>query len=430
MIEIRTYSRYSKVVAPLGVILFALLYSRAARSVCTRFYYVPGYDTCSIPATYIFSAFFFLAMSIGLLLPRKQAPSSVVIWTIYLMHVFGAIALYPYYSSDVGINSLIFIIFLMTTFIISAWVISNVSARLKYIIISRSLFYIIMTIIGIIPIIIIVSAFGINFDFASIFDVYDVREKFKEALSFIDGRATAYAMLLTGFLFSPLLTIFGIYSIKHNPIWGCVMLLIGIFSASQIFAAAAFKSVAAIAALAVIMPFFIRDALRPFQAFLVFLMLCIIGLFTLQALGLNSSAVDHWFRRAFIAPGMNVIYYQEYFGLFNVGSAEAAPLTISLEYYGTSGSANSGVYGNGLAMAGIVGVMFNLSILIGFCILLDGVTEYVPASISFPMAFTIGYAFSNSATTTVMVSYGGVAMIIIFYLLSGSRKRYVQGGSI
>ena len=407
----------------LGVFLFFMVYYVALFSVCNRFYFVQGYDRCEIPPYFVVLFFFGLAASIGLLLPIRQSASSVVIWTVYLMNVFGSVALYPYFINQISFSGLIYVIMVVVSFVVSARIISYFHLNFKYVVFSTTSLYIMLTVFTLFLLFIFVSTFGLRFQYASIFDVYDVRDNFKDVLRESGGRITSYATLLIGFLFSPLLFLVGSLALRTNLLLGILMIVVGLFAGSQIYASAAFKSVAAISALSILFSLTIRKSKVPFQRFLFSIFGLISLMLILQITNLNTSAIDHWFRRAFISPGMNTIFYFEEFGWFTIGNSASAPLTISLDYYGSAGSANSGLYGNGFARGGLLGILFNLSLLIVFCIFLDGVARFTPSLSCFPMAVVIGDAFSNSAATTVMVSYGGVLLLVLLYLLSGSLRR-------
>lgn len=402
--------------------LFFITFYIAVENVCERFHFVQGYDRCSAPNFITSFVFLVIASSISFILPRRNNPSSVLIWTIYFMHVFGAIALLPFFVPSLAINDFLFVLIVFLGYVMTAWLVSNVSIKIKFVTVSPTAVFLILSAALLATLIIIINTFGVKFKFASFFDVYDVRAAFKEEMQFVAGPIIGYAILLTAFFLSPLNIVCGLSFRGESKLISCFMLLLGVFGTSQIFAVAAFKSSVAIVAISVPLSLIIGTRNNPFSRFLVVLASVIIALLLIQSLNLNQSALDHWFRRVFIGPGMNAIYYYEEFGFFHTGSGAAAPLQISQDYYGTTGSANSGIFGNGFAKGGVIGVLSNLMILVVYCLLLDAAGKFVPPSVSFPLAFIIGYAFSNSAATTVLASYGGILLIMALYLMSSSLK--------
>lgn len=411
----------------LAAVFFAFVFLFAVTSVCDRFSFVQGYDRCEKQPYFVSIPFLFIAMAVSVLLPRRDAPSAVVIWVVYLMHIFGTIAAFPFYVQEIDLGGIFFVLFMISSYVLTARFISFSRINVRFIPMTQGVFLVLFMLVSVACLVGVIYRFGIKFEFASIFDVYDVRGAYKENLRVGGGRLIAYAVMLVGFLFSPLLTVVGLFFFSKRHFLGGAMILLGLFSTTQVFALAAFKSVAAIGLIAVIMSLFIARSSRPFYVSMAIVFFMVFCLLVLQVGNLNDSAIDHWFRRAFLAPGMNVIFYLEKFGLFSTGSSASAPLVVSQDFYGTSGSANSGIFGNGLARAGIVGVAANLTIFAAFCILLDSVCKYIPPRVTFPPAFVMGYVFSNSSTTTVMVSYGGAMLILIFYFLSAALKRSSQG---
>lgn len=402
---------------------FYIIYFFALTSVCERFFLIKGYDRCEVPDFELLALFLILAISVSFFLPRNNKPSTVLVWTIYLMHVFGAIALVPYFVSTIKEVHFIMVLLIMLGYITFSILVQKISLSIKFVNLSSSVIFLIIYSLLLINLLLLIYTFGIRYNFASIFSVYDVRAVFKAEMRTVDNPFVSYAILLTAFMLSPLNILYGLHSFGESKLKSLLMTLTGLFATSQIFAIAAFKSSIAVVLLTVPMSLYIGKKNDPFFRFIMVIASIILILFLIQFTGLNRSGIDHWFRRVFITPSMNVIYYFEAFGFFNFGSGAHAPSFISEEYYGSPGSANSGLIGNGFAKGGVFGVILNLLILSIFCILLDAVTKFAPASVSLPLAFVIGYSFSNSAATTVLASYGGFLMIFVLYSMSGGLKR-------
>ena len=135
----------------------------------------------------------------------------------------------------------------------------------------------------------------------------------------------------------------------------------------------------------------------------------------------------HWYRRAFVVPGIHTNLFYNYIGNSISEGYPNMPSVVSHLYYGTDGSANSGLYGDGLARAGFIGAAFTVLIFGVLLKTMDAVTTNIPSSLSTAFFLPTAYALSNSSTTSVILTYGAVVSLFCAYMLNEYLRRSKVG---
>ena len=407
-------------------VIFVIFFNYAFFAVCQSFYYLPGYDRCLSISLFDKVIFNFIAFLPVLFIPIRRSASSFVLFSVYLMHFYGAIALLP--SLGIGFSNpelALCAVFFVVGFYFLCSVDGLKLKKMRSPSIGPTLFILILFLINSMSFILFFKVFGFSLDLPSIYDVYGARTDFKEKISGTSG-LVLYVVLWAGYSFAPVSLVSAIHFYNVRPVLSVVLALSSVLLSLSVYSAAAFKSVAFIPIFCVLIYLIFGGRKSFLYYFLIFWVSLIVIAFILYVTGINEAVFIHWFRRVFIVPGMNVAYFLDYYGLFSYGLAKEAPSVIMSVYYDSDGSANSGVIGNGFAMFGLLGVIFNVAIiyllLIALGFIVDSSSQRVAASVLFPFS----YALSNSATTTSLITYGGIITLILLYIGGSAYRKNIK----
>ncbi|MCO5064447.1 MAG: hypothetical protein M9924_08505 [Rhizobiaceae bacterium] len=403
----------------LATLCLALAFAVGQERSCDAFINVPGYDRCTIPPQS--ESLFFLVMAVlpSFFLPLREQVSTALIWIVYYLHVFGTIASAPYFSSNlypyVSFAALVAVSFTGLSMLASR---ANISMPILPI--SRETFN--KVYIGTITLFFLYISvrFPVSFNLVSIYDVYEVRKLFVESIGRSTSKIDTYMFLISGYAISPVSIIIGLHMFRKQKYLSAFSIIIGTIISIFVYSIAAYKSVIFIAIFVVLIYFVIREV-NTVRGVILFLAAAALVCLLLGVTGLSETALIHWFRRAFLVPGMNVQYYLQEFGLDNASNMRDAPAIISRYVFGADGSANTGLFGNGIARGGLPGIALVLAVYFFILVLIDSVTRNVPLRVSVPILFPVGYIVANSATTSVFLTYGAVVSISVLYLLSSVR---------
>ena len=394
----------------------ALAFVAAIERSCDVFMYVPGYDRCTIPPRSELWLFLSLAILPSFFLPLREQVSTGIIWTVYYLHIFGTVAATPYFSNN-SYPYRSFAFWVTMSFLATSFLASRTNLFMPNLSLSSKRFYKVYLVVIALFFFYVFLNFPVSFKLASIYEVYDVREMFVESLGVSVSSLDTYMLLISGYAIAPVSIVIGLVTFQTNRIVSMMSLAIGILIVVFVYSVAAFKSVAFMLAFVAIIYFVVRTT-NTVRGVIFFLATVAVGCLLLGMSGISETALIHWFRRTFIVPGINVQFYLQAFGLDNTTYVRDAPEIISRDFFGTNGSANSGLYGNGIARGGMFGILIGLAIFYSILVVIDAVTKNVPLAISVPVMFPVGYALANSATTAVFLTYGAAVSIVLMYLLS------------
>lgn len=392
--------------------------------VVAHFSHVQGYDrffSISIENT-ILNILLCIAVSFSLPLKSKK-PSETILWAVYFMHFVPSIMTYGHLlfpSTLLWPLILSFVFSIITLLSRIDFKVLPLTGRFvfSYTSYKKQLFFIIV-LSSVFCLVWVVKEHGFSLTPPNITDVYGVRSEYKSNLSFLGG----YIIVISGYALAPFVVLLGVYLLSlKKQLQGLFLICLSFLISYTIYASSGLKSVAFSSIISLV--FYL--SLKKFTSsgmFILCFCFCLIsiGLALYHFADINIVAL-HWLRRVFLVPGMNVNYYFEFFNI-NGGKWDNAPLVISQVYYGTNGSANSGVFGDALAKYGWLGLLINSILLVIIIKLADIAVHSGSSSLASSLFFIIAYALSNSGTTTVFLTYG---FIVIFFLLRLSA-RFFQG---
>lgn len=414
-----TISR-ERCVVTLLIIGYLFLIGLGFEGIGNQFSSVEGYNYRGLSFTSsLLGGCILLFTSFFLPLSRTKV-STFVVWIVFYFHIIPTVLLFDAVI-DVGVLRHIFYVF----FVSISFSLVGVGLRVKipsisFLKVSDNIVFFISLIACAFPIFILYRDFGFKFSAPSIYDVYGVRSEYKSSASGLVG----YFSILIGYFFSPMLIFLGIILFRKSKFF-LSMIFIGLafFMSYQVFAITGFKSVAfmlvvVIAYAAVLMKY--KRASHGLLVSSLFLGLIVFAFALSSLLGFDD-LLFHWVRRALISPGVNSLYFYEYELLNGFGEGVSAPNVISKSYYGTDGSANTGIIGDGVFKYGALFFWINCLVFLFYMKALDffvGKNNKMVAALFLPAA----YALANSSISTVLLTYGFVPMILFTFLFRKFMK--------
>lgn len=354
-----------------------------------------------------------LAIIPSFFLPLKhKKPSTLILWILYFCHIVPTIILIPIILQSNFLWGFTIVLFFTLVIILSKLSFGKCFDINKYLNFNNNIFFIFLFFIAVTSLLIIIYIYGISFNLPNITDVYSVRENFIENSNVI----SSYTSIIAGYTICPILLLIGINLLKNKPFISTLFIIISLVMSIQIYANSGLKSVA-FTSFSCLIFYFIFKYIKNLGIFfaisipIVFILL--IGIYNIFDFHKLEIVLYHWFRRVFIVPGMNVNYVFDYMLNQNLQSLKDSPLIISEYYYGTSGSANSGLVGDAFSRVSYLGFFINGLILL--CIL--KLSNYVipeNSNIGLSLMIPISYALSNSSITTIFITYGYFLIVLIF----------------
>lgn len=405
------------------VLLYAVVFHISVPNICGQFAAQPAYRLCVPPNFSLVVWYTLLAMVPALFLPTTKTASSIIMFIVYVMHVFPFIAMYPYVPINDRLGSLLPLLAAIS-YSGLAVAISFVKFSLPRASIQRNHLIIVSLVAYLIAIATIYFSFDISFQLVSIFDVYDVRAEFKNQLLDAANPLAAYVVTVSAYALAPGMIVFSRYLLRESFVLALVFLGLALFLSASVYSLAAYKSGVFIAFFTLLISYgtikfnasYTKYVLIGFGCFSIIVLL-------LALLHSDSPVFAHWYRRAFVVPGLNTNMFYNYIGNSLYQGEFGMAHLVSRLYYGGTGSANSGLYGDGMAKAGFAGVFFTVALFGLILKAMDATSSYLPPSMSAALFLPTGYALSNSSTTAVVLTYGGGVALLFAYLLNEHARR-------
>lgn len=372
---------------------------------------VEGYNIeYNFSLTHLIFFYLFSIVPIIILPIKGRKPSYVILWFVYFSHIIPTIAFVPIISKNFFWSYVIILFFSIIIFL------ANIKIKLKTKLFSfnfkDSHFYSFILLISLFSLIVIIGTYGFSYDLPNITDVYSIREKFINNSNFL----SSYVSVITGYIISPFLLLLGINLFQYKKKLSMIFILSSFLLSVQIYANSGLKSVAFASFVCLFFYIFIKNVRNIGIFFIIlisfsfFFLMLMHNLFFIEKLDI---LLYHWFRRVFIVPGMNVNYFFDYITTNNLLTLKGAPLIISEYYYGTSGSANSGLIGDSFTKYNYIGFIINGFIFLFILKLSDYIIDS-RSSIGLSLMIPIAYAISNSSITTVFFTYGYILIVCFF----------------
>ncbi|WP_312105698.1 MULTISPECIES: hypothetical protein [Gammaproteobacteria] len=382
--------------------------------VCNKFQDVVGYQ-CGQPsyASYMFGGSLLLLCSLFIGLTDDKV-SSGILWILFYFHVVPSVL---FLNTTIHIDFIeymgfsLFVVISYSVVAVAAGYSFTFAPLVKY---GEDFGGFLLVFLFIAFVFVLVKDFGIELNPPSIFDVYEVRDRYLGSVSFLGG----YVAVLSGYLLAPLLSVIGVLLFARDKRRKCgVFLVVSAFFISYlVFSSSGLKSVAFMPVMVILFLCFLRYMKRYGVGFCLnlFFFVVVMAAWVLYVLGFEDALI-HWARRALVVPGMNVAYFYEFSLMKGFEDYLTAPNAISMYYYGTDGSANAGFIGDSIYRFGLAFSGIGFLVILLFC----GVADFfsgVRAKNIMPLFLPSAYALANSSLSTVLFTYGFVPMVLLVYL--------------
>lgn len=261
---------------------------------------------------------------------------------------------------------------------------------------------------------------GVGFSFYEKREIYKVRKLFKSKET---GVILRYLMLLMQYSLIPIILLIAIR--LKSKVLKILLLTIAIMSAFSIFTATALKSSLFVLVFVLIAYLISIFKINTANKFLIILNVGFLFLTFFRDYNLFFIEIyNHVIRRVFYFPTKTGVLAYDYFlfhcndcGFFS-GIGDNIGQTLSLFYFGTEGNATTGFLANSLLNRGILKTLINVLFFLITLKLIDTVTKKAPIKYGLVVFIVFGYVLSNTALSTILVSYGLALSIIIFIFLN------------
>lgn len=381
------------------------------------FYYEPDY------LKIIFAFLISIVPSVWMKMETPRA-SVAILWFLYYFYYIPSVNIVIYVIDSSVWGVVLWQIFFLISFSLASLASFFRLVAVRKISINRTVYWFFILLIAIVFFLYILSSFGVEYNLASLTDVYGQRNEFSQRIS-TESVLIGYFIILSGYWLAPLLVISGVRAMSTDKKMASLLIGVGFLLSLYIYSLAAYKSVALGFFITLFFYFYFRRVENIGFRVSVF----IIGFFLLSVVFgelFDFTFVEqHVVRRLLIVPGMHSSFYYELFDKQNIldFGGMSAPLVISNIYYGLSGSANSGYISAAYAQAGFIGVIAVGIVLGGFLYIIDCYSKGAPAHVVISLYLMSTYALANSGFGTVLLTYGMGLMLVSVYLLISMEKR-------
>ncbi|WP_256125058.1 hypothetical protein [Photorhabdus luminescens] len=269
---------------------------------------------------------------------------------------------------------------------------------------------------GIIVLLFVMSNPGLSLIPPNIFKVYSVRQHFKDNTPLL----TMYIITNGGYVISPLLLLASLYI--RGPI-KYLLITISILISYLIYSSSGLKSIAFMNLAVIILYFYIKGTKSISNSVINIILYLFLTAGVLYFIFDFYDPLIHWLRRVFFTPTLNTYYFYDYIYNNNSEFTTEAPQIVSQIYYGTSGSANTGFIGDGIARYGTLGLIINFFIFNILLFAMNLSSKKVPFEFSTTLYLPFVYTISNSAITALLLTYGLLALSILLFLFPTKTKK-------
>ncbi len=371
------------------------------------FHEVRGYDIS--PQGYLSIFFCWISFLPLILLNNQKNPVMVFLWLIYITYIIPVSIIFPLINSA-SVYSIIFVCTINILFFSSILffrIIDRITMpKLK---IPWDLYKILIIGCGIIVLLFVISNPGLSLIPPNIFKVYSVRQHFKDNTPLL----TMYIITNGGYVISPLLLLASLY--LRGPI-RYILITISILISYLIYSSSGLKSIAFMNLAVIILYFYIKGTKSISNSVINIILYLFLTAGVLYFIFDFYDPLIHWLRRVFFTPTLNTYYFYDYIYNNNSEFTTEAPQIVSQIYYGTSGSANTGFIGDGIARYGTLGLLINFFIFNILIFAMNLSSKKVPFEFSTTLYLPFVYTISNSAITALLLTYGLLALSILLFL--------------
>ncbi|WP_371372113.1 hypothetical protein [Sporomusa aerivorans] len=393
----------------------------------------------NIPIAF-FIVFITLAILPSLWLPiRYNRVSQILIWLIYIL-VYIPTCLVPMVTINVPLEFLLLFVLclLISLSILQAFNHLPLLPILRLPLSLRS-FWFVFLLISFVIYIYIINTFGIKFQMVSLFDVYDIREQYKDALR-TDG-LVGYAINWASRICNGVLFVFGLY--RRN----ILLLILGLFGWFLLFSITGFKSVVFYPVLLFICKYLFEVRTKNLFKYLIWGICSGISICIIIEILFDFSALRILFiQREIIINGLLTGYFYEYFSqnpkallgysilkdIVTYPYSDTPSNLIGNVYFGSLGTtqANVNIWADGYSNFGHLGIIGSTIITGIYFWIYDSLTKNYNLPVRSLLIIIPSLSLISSGILTALFTYGLVFMLIICWLLPNiySKENKVKNG--
>ncbi|WP_413452528.1 hypothetical protein AA0Y32_10305 [Georgenia phoenicis] len=414
-------------VVVMGAVAYALTVHWAYREMIAPTFGYRG-STYRTPATDLYFYAIAIAAVMALCLPRKvERPSSFVLWVLYIVagapsvllgHYAGNLTPALAMETSIGVGGAFVLTIALTRFFrirrVPRWRPSSTT------------FWLLIGGFSVAVYAYLASTIGLQFQIVSLFDVYDVRDDYREGLAAAGG-VGGYLISWQANVLNPVIIARGALQRRLLPI------LAGAFGQLLLFSASGYKTmVMSLPALLIAAWIFNRNPTPRARVFL----------WGAAALPLFTMAVDHlsnsitWtsllVRRFLVTPGRITAEYVDFFDQHPKVHLSNSILSPFIEYPyqrgyfriigehvtgATNVSMNGNVFAHGYANAGWIGAFIAAVLLAVVLAAADYAAQGLPAAVPALVLLMPAITLSNSGLNTSLSSHGVALAVVVLALL-------------
>lgn len=396
-----------------------------AEFMATRFRYL-GYAYSEPPREWMAATFVLLLIAASFFPFRTRQISGFMVWFLYAALLVPVSTVPLFGSTRDPFDTFLFALFCTIVWTAVALVVRREPSPLIPIWRGGSgAFWFVVVSLSALTYLLIHLAFGIQLNLVSVFEVYDTRLLYRdEVIPTIP--LLGYLIANQGNVVNPILMALGVVRRK----W--MLAAIGALGQLVLYSTAGYKTVLISIPLSLAIALFFRyrrslAGIAVFVAATALVWVCI-AIDWIASLGL----VDIVVSRIFLTAGyLQVLYRNVYDGqpwaLWDysfLGPLVDTPYTMSPGFYvGTYGigrsdvQANAGLFADGYANAGLLGIVVEAVALVIIILLSDSAARGLPLAVALPTALLPVFALANGSPFTAVLSYGFALMILLFLLL-------------
>ena len=389
---------------------------------CEIFSDVAGYHCARID--YTTTLYFFLAALIpATFLPlNTRNVSAIILWIAYYTNVIPTVLLVPLLIENIDIFWYLLVFEISTLYLIASICSTKLKLQFSCYQTPWATYNIFILLIGFCLCTYLINLFGVPVSLPNIDDVYGVRADFVQNLQSSSDVLVGYLVVIGGYVLAPFSLILGFRNLNSNLLIGILLLFAAAVISVIIYSLSGLKSVA-FASISAFFIYFICLRIKDFGFSLgIFIPIFVLFISFISSILGYDIFYQHWYRRVFMVPGMDSLYFIKYMRTFDLNYLVNAPEIISLYFFDTDGTANSGLFGYGYSLNKYIGIPLTIVLLIIINLFSDAISNHISPAVNIALFIPVAYAISNSALTSVFFTYG-LFVIYLFYFIAPDKLR-------
>jgi hypothetical protein len=403
-----------------------------------RFGYL-GYLYHKPSPEWMLAVYLLLLAAAGFLPYRTRQASGFAVWFLYVALLVPVATVPLYGSSRDPADTFLFAFYCAAIWACVALTLRRSPTPVIPVRQSRSgLFWAIIVSFSLVTYAYIQVVFGIRFNIVSLFEVYDTRLHYRDEVV-PTVPLLGYLIMNQGNVINPLLMAMGV--VRRRP----HLLVAGLVGQLILYSTTGYKTVIISILLAVAIAFYMRyrSSLTGITVVVAstILVWAAITIDRVASFGLVDIVVSRIYLTAgYLMPHYRDVYDGAPWAMWDysfLGPLVDAPYTMTPGFYVGAMAlrrpdiqANAGLFADGYANLGLMGIAIEAVALIAILLLADGASRHLPLAVVVPTALLPVFSLANGSPFTAFLSYGFALMILLFALLPAEAARPVARADV